>query len=199
MGYNMKKLFITFAILAPLYANAGIYTNSENFRPYIGVEIGLNIADYATRTNLDEQYYSATINAGARMGRNFGLEFFFTHSGDNELEFVSSYDTINHLIYYMGYGFDIYGYYEIIPDFEFFTTFGVANYSFYDDYEHLGTYTSTSEKLSENQVTTRLGIGLIYTFPDDHVSGVFRYQYTPINLDIIRNMNEFSVGLRYTF
>ena len=55
---------------------------------------------------MDENYYSATINAGARIGANFGLEFFFTHSGNNNLELTSGLETINHEVYYMGYGFD---------------------------------------------------------------------------------------------
>ena len=99
----------------------------------------------------------------------------------------------------MGYGFDIYGYYNITPDFDFFTTFGVANYKFYDEYDYINMLESTSDKISESQVTTRLGIGLMYTFPGDNISALFQYQYIPINLDVIRNMNEFSIGMRYTF
>lgn len=195
----MKKILFIITLLFPLSGFCGIYTYNNNFRPYIGINAGLNIADYTIKTDMDDQYYSATINAGARIGSNFGLEFFFTHSGNNTLELTSTFETINHEVYYMGYGFDIYGYYKISPDFDFFTTFGVANYNFYDEYDYINTFESTSDKISENNVTTRLGIGLMFTFPYDNVSAMFKYQYTPINMEIVRNLNEFSIGFRYTF
>ena len=195
----MKKLFIIFTILAPLYANAGIYTNSENFRPYIGVDAGLNISDYTYKTDLDETYYSATLNAGARIGRNFGAELFFTHSSTNELEYVYDYDAINHEIYYMAFGFDIFGYYGISEYFDFFTSFGVANYKIYNKYTYINNLTETSEKTSDNNVSTRIGIGLMYTFPGDNISALVQYQYTPLNNELINTMSEFSVGFRYNF
>lgn len=195
----MKKLLFAITLLFPMSGFAGIYTNTGSFRPYISLDTGLNIADYTIKTDISEQYYSATINAGARIGANFGLEFFFTHSGNNNLELTSTFETINHEVYYMGYGFDIYGYYRISPEFDFFTTFGVANYNFYDEYDYINTFESSSDKISENQVSTRLGIGFMFTFPNDNVSALFQYQYTPINMDIIRNLNEFSIGVRYTF
>lgn len=195
----MKKLLFIITFIFPLSGFAGIYTNTENFRPYIGMNAGLNIADYTIKTDMDENYYSATINAGARIGANFGLEFFFTHSGNNNLELASEFETINHEVYYMGYGFDIYGYYKITPDFDFFTTFGVANYNFYDEYDYINVFETASDKISENTVTTRLGIGFMFTFPGDKISALFQYKYTPINMDIVRNLNEFSFGVRYTF
>ena len=195
----MKKLLITLVFLSPTYANAGIYTYNNNFRPYIGIEAGLNIADYTYKTDLDETYYSATINAGARIGKNFGIELFFTHSSTNELEYIYDIDILNHELYYMGFGFDMYGYYNLDQDFYFFTTFGVANYKIYNRYEYITPFTSASEKTSQNDVSTRLGIGLMYTFPTDHVSALIRYQYTPINNELIQTMSEFSIGMRYTF
>ena len=195
----MKKLFIIFTILAPLYANAGIYTNSENFRPYVGADAGLNISDYTYKTDLDETYYSATLNAGARIGRNFGAELFFTHSSTNELEYVYDYDAINHEIYYMAFGFDIFGYYGISKYFDFFTSFGVANYKIYNKYTYINNLTETSEKTSDNDISTRIGIGLMYTFPGDNISALVQYQYTPLSNELINTMSEFSVGFRYNF
>ncbi len=195
----MKKLLFIITLIFPLTGFAGIYTKNNNFKPYIGINAGANIASYTIETDMDDTYYSATINAGARIGYNFGIGFFFTHSGNNNLQLTSTHETINHEVYYMGYGFDIYGYYNLAPDFDFFTTFGVSNYKFYDDYEYISSFYATTDKISENQVTTRLGIGLMYTFPGDKVSAIFQYQYIPLNMDIIRNMNEFSIGMRYTF
>lgn len=195
----MKKLLFIITLIFPLNGFAGIYIQNNNFKPYIGINAGANITSYTIETDMDENYYSATINAGARIGNNFGIGFFFTHSGDNNLELASGLETINHEVYYMGYGFDIYGYYKITPDFDFFTTFGVANYNFYDEYDYINVFETASDKISENQVSTRFGIGLMYTFPGDKVSAIFQYQYIPLNMEIIRNMNEFSIGMRYTF
>ncbi len=195
----MNKLLLITILLLPIPGFAGIYTNPVNIRPYAGLNTGLNIADYTIKTDIDEQYYSATINAGARIGTNFGLEFFFTHSGNNNIELTSTLETINHEVYYIGYGFDIYAYHRITHNFNFFTTFGVANYNFYDKYDYINTFDSTSDKISENSINTRLGIGFMFTFPGENVSALFRYQYIPTDLEIIRNLNEFSLGIRYTF
>lgn len=99
----------------------------------------------------------------------------------------------------MAFGFDIYGYYNITKEFDFFTTFGVANYKTYNKYTYIDSLIKTSEKTDENDVSTRLGIGLMYTFPDDNISALIRYQYTPINNEFIQTISDFSFGIRYTF
>ena len=194
----MKKLLVLFTILFTLPATAGIYTNT-NFHPYIGIDAVINIADYTNKTELDESYYSATINAGARIGRNFGVELFFTHSSTNELDYMYDYFSTNLETYFMAFGFDIYGYYNITKEFDFFTTFGVANYKTYNKYTYIDSLIKTSEKTDENDVSTRLGIGLMYTFPGDNISALLRYQYTPINNEFIQTISDFSFGIRYTF
>lgn len=199
MEQKMKKILILSTILFTTAAHAGIYTNTGNFHPYIGIDAGLNIADYTYKTELDETYYSATINAGARIGRNFGVELFFTHSSTNKLENTYDFSATNHELYYMAYGFDIYGYYNITNEFNFFTTFGVANYKTYNKYTYINTLNETSEETDENDVSTRIGIGLMYTFPSDKVSALIKYQYTPINNEMIQTMSEFSAGFRYNF
>ena len=80
----MKNILIILAIIFPIFANAGIYTNT-NFRPYIGVSGGMNIMDYTMDIDLDDVYYSATINTGARIGSNFGAELFFSQLVPNHI------------------------------------------------------------------------------------------------------------------
>ncbi|MBQ5699760.1 MAG: outer membrane beta-barrel protein [Alphaproteobacteria bacterium] len=195
----MKKiLFVMLAGVFSFNAYAGIYTNN-NFRPYLGIDAGLNIADYTMDTELDENYYSATINAGARIGKNFGVELFFSHSSTNELEYVHMFSAINHELYYMAFGFDIYGYYGVADNFDFFTSFGVANYKIYNKYEYIDNLDEFQQEMSDNTVSTRFGIGLMYTFPYDRVAAIIQYQYTPLGNDLINTMSEFSVGARYVF
>lgn len=191
----MKKL-LTISTLALSITTAA---HSNGFQPYIGADAGLNIVDYNTQTTLDDTYYSGTINLGARIGRNFGTELFFTHSSTNELEYVSDFTAINHEIYYMAFGFDIFGYYNITRNIDFFTSFGVANYKLYGKTEFTNFSQSTSEKQSDNNVSTRLGIGLMLTMPWDNLSMLFQYQYTNLSNEYFGTMSEFSLGFRYNF
>ncbi len=196
---TMKKILILITALIPLSVNANIYTNSGNFAPYIGIDAGLNIADYIYQTDLDDIYYSATLNAGARIGRNFGVELFFTHSSTNNLDSANNYEALNHELYYMSFGFDIYGYYGIADNFDFFTTFGVVNYKVYNQYKYITALQEYTTTQSDNSVGTRFGIGMMYTFPMDKISILLQYQYSPISNDTINTMSEFSAGFRYIF
>lgn len=195
----MKKILLFLIAFSPICANANIYIHNSNFRPYIGIDAGVNIADYTIDTTLDDVYYSATINAGARIGRNFGVELFFAHSSNTDIEFVYAYETLRNEFYYMSYGFDIFGYYPVSPEFDFFTSFGVANYKTYIESDYVSPYSEISDTVSDNNVTTRFGIGLMYTFPNDNVSILAQYQYTHLGSDLINTMSEFSAGFRYNF
>lgn len=193
----MKKILLTFLLLITTSAGAGIYTNN-NFKPYIGANFGLNIAEYNYKTDLEDIYYSVSGNIGAKIGRNFGAELYFSQSATNNLEYIDDFSAVNHEFYYQSFGFNIFAYYGISKEFDFFTTFGVANYKTYYKNEQIGEYTQTDE-LTENDVTTKFGIGLIYTFPMDKVSALIQYQYSPVNNWLIGTLSEFSVGIRYTF
>lgn len=195
----MKKLFFIIAVLIPIYANGQIYTNTGNFRPYIGIDAGLNIADYSIKTDLDDVFYSAKINAGIRIGNNFGAGLFFTHSSSNKLEHTQTLSAVNHEIYYMSFGFDIFGYYNLTKELDFFTTFGIANNKIYNKYTFVNQTDEYSEQTSQNDIGTRIGIGLLYNFPGDKVSALFQYQYVPVKDSFIDTMSEFSAGIRYTF
>lgn len=191
----MKKILILSLIF--LTSNASAYTSV--FQPYIGIDAGLNISDYALTLDLDDKYFSAIVNAGARIGHNFGFEFFFTQSSTNTLDFVNTYSASNHEIYYIAFGFDLYAYYRLSHNTDFFTTFGVANYKMYDKHEYITPTTETNTKSSDNNISTRFGIGFSYTFPGDEVSGLIQYHYTPIGNALVNSMSEFSIGLRYSF
>ncbi len=194
----MKRLFIIPVLFLSTSVFAGIYTN-DNFKPYIGADFGLNIADYTTNTELNQNFVSATINAGARIGRNFGAELFFSHSATNDVQYLMDYESLDHEIYYQAFGFDIFGYYKISKEFDFFTTFGVANYKIFNKFDYISPTTEQSKKITENEVSTRIGIGLMYTFFGDDASMLIQYQYTPLNNEWIKSMSEFLIGARYIF
>lgn len=194
----MKKLLFIISLFICDYAQAGIYINN-NIKPYIGINFGFNILDYTINTELDNKYTSATITAGTRIGNNFGAELFFSHSAKNSIQYITDLDTLDHEIYYQSFGFDLFGYYKISKEFDFFTTFGVANYKILNKFDYTSIIQNQTEKTTDNTVSTRIGLGLMYTFFNDDASVLFKYQYTPINNDLIRNMSEFSIGVRYIF
>ena len=105
------------------------------------------------------------------------------------------FEALDHEIYYQAYGFDIFGYYNISKEFDFFTSFGVANYKIFNKFDYINPYTDQTEKTTKNDVSTRFGIGVMYTFPGDDISILGQYQYTQLNNELIKNMSEFSVGM----
>lgn len=192
----MKKFLILIVLLFSFSAHAIGY---KKFAPYVGINGGLNVVNYSFETNLKDIYYSATLNAGARIGRKFGAELFFTHSSANELMHTSDFFVVNHEVYYIGYGADFYGYYNISREFDFFMTLGIANYKTYNTYEYIDPSESFADEISVNNVCARIGVGVMYTFLVDGVSALARFQYIPTNNELIKTMSEFSVGMRYIF
>lgn len=197
----MKKKIILLTILFPISAQAGIYTNTDNFRPYIGMDAGLNIASYNNDIDLEEQYYTATINAGMRIGSNFGVELFFTQSADNENTLVYEFSTLTQdiNISYQSFGFDIFGYYSMVENIDFFTSFGIANYRISNEIKYIDEFETYSESDTMTETASRFGIGLMYTFPNDDISILGQYQYSTVNNEYIKSLSEFSIGFRYNF
>ena len=191
----MKKILFILPIILSTNAFAG------NFTPYVGLDAGLNIADYTYDQDLDEQYYTGTINAGMRIGSNFGVELFFTQSADNEntltYEFSPIVQDIN--MSYQSFGFDIFGYYSMVENMDFFTSFGIANYRISNEIKYIDEFETSSESDTMTETASRFGIGLMYTFPNDDISILGQYQYSTVNNEYIKSLSEFSIGFRYNF
>lgn len=191
----MKKILFILPIILSTNAIA------DNFTPYIGMDAGLNIASYNNDIDLEEQYYTATINAGMRIGSNFGVELFFTQSADNENEFI--HETLaltqENIISYQSFGFDIFGYYEIVKNMDFFTSFGIANYNISSEYKYNNGLITYEESDKQTETASRFGIGLMFTFPNDSVSILGQYQYSALSNELIKSLSEFSIGFRYNF
>lgn len=191
----MKKILF----VLPLILSTNAFAN--NFTPYIGLDAGLNIADYTYDQDLEEQYYTATINAGMRIGSNFGVELFFTQSADNENTLVYEFSTLTQdiNISYQSFGFDIFGYYSMVENMDFFTSFGIANYRISNEITYSDGFETSSESDTMTETASRFGIGLMYTFPNDDISILGQYQYSTVNNEYIKSLSEFSIGFRYNF
>jgi hypothetical protein len=191
----MKYFFL---FLLVFFTNDALANYFKNIKPYIGIDMGLNFADYKYNTDLDDLYFSVSTNAGLRLKKNLGLEIFFTQSSTNKLNFISDNQAQNHEFYYQAIGFDLYGFYNLSKDFDFFTTVGVARYYTFNKYECVGLK-NYSDKISVKNTTSRFGIGFIYNFPYNNIHGIIRYNFSPINNDLIKNLSEISLGFKYVF
>lgn len=191
----MKKILF----ILPLILSTNAF--ADNFTPYVGLDAGLNIADYTYDQDLEEQYYTATINAGMRIGSNFGVELFFTQSADNENTFLYEFSTLTQDINvsYQSFGFDIFGYYSMVENMDFFTSFGIANYRISNEIKYIDEFETYSESDTMTETASRFGIGLMYTFPNDDISILGQYQYSTVNNEYIKSLSEFSIGFRYNF
>ena len=185
-------------ILLVFFTNNALANYFKNIKPYIGIDMGLNFADYNYNTDLDDIYFSVSANTGLRLKKNLGLEIFFTQSSTNKLNFISDNQAQNHEFYYQAIGFDLYGFYNLSKDFDFFTTVGVARYYTFNKYECVGLK-NYSDKTSVKNTTSRFGIGFIYNFPYNNIHGIIRYNFSPINNDLIKNLSEISLGFKYVF
>ena len=185
-------------VLLVFFTNNALANYFKNIKPYIGIDMGLNFADYNYNTDLDDIYFSVSANAGLRINKNLGLEIFFTQSSTNKLNFISENQAQNHEFYYQAIGFDLYGFYNLYKDFDFFTTVGVARYYTFNKYECVGI-TNYSDKISVKNTTSRFGIGFIYNFPYNNLHGIIKYNFSPINNNLIKNLSEISLGFKYVF
>lgn len=190
------KYFFLFLLL--FFTNNALAYYFKNIKPYIGIDMGLNFADYNYNTDLDDIYFSVSANAGLRIKKNLGLEIFFTQSSTNKLNFISDNQAQNHEFYYQAIGFDLYGFYNLSKDFDFLTTVGVARYYTFNKYECVGLK-NYSDKTSVKNTTSRFGIGFIYNFPYNNIHGIIKYNFSPINNDLIKNLSEISLGFKYVF
>ena len=190
------KYFLLFLLV--FFTNNSFANSFKNIKPYIGIDMGLNFADYRYNTDLDDLYFSVSTNTGLRLKKNLGLEIFFTQSSTNKLNFISDNQAQNHEFYYQAIGFDLYGFYNLSKDFDFFTTVGVARYYTFNKYECVGL-TNYSDKISIKNTTSRFGIGFIYNFPYNNIHGIIKYNFSPINNQLIKNLSEFSLGFKYIF
>ncbi len=191
----MKKIYI--AALVFLLNCVPSYSNT--FSPYIGLDLGANVADYTFETELEDVYYYGTINAGARIGGNFGIELFAILSEKNKIDYVNDLYSETFSFNYNAFGFDIFAYSGLSKTFDFFTSFGVANYKINASYEYTDLYQTTYDSDSDNNIGTRIGVGLMFNFPGDNISGLIKYNYIPLNNSLINTISEFSIGFRYLF
>lgn len=183
-------------------SSANTYTTSEDtnqIRPYIGVDVAMSSMDledndYGDYSEyMEDSHNSLSLVVGAKFNRHVGVEAFIQQSSEEDKDYGEGKTTNQ----YNATGVDLIGYMPVSHELELLASLGMAQYNFnvkeeYEDYEYW-------EKDSLNTLGIRLGIGAQFYMTDNvALRGMARYvQFS--DDDIIKNMVEFSLGLRYMF
>lgn len=183
-------------------SSANTYTTSEDtnqIRPYIGVDVAMSSMDledndYGDYSEyMEDSHNSLSLVVGAKFNRHVGVEAFIQQSSEEDKDYGEGKTTNQ----YNAIGVDLIGYMPVSHELELLASLGMAQYNFnvkeeYEDYEYW-------EKDSLNTLGIRLGIGAQFYMTDNvALRGMARYvQFS--DDDIIKNMVEFSLGLRYMF
>ena len=134
---------------------------------------------------------------GAKLHKNFGLEAFYQQSGEESKSVMDwEGDILKTKTKFKAYGVDVIGYLPVVEQIELLGSVGVAQYKF--DAKYGGDYYGNDD---EDNLALRLGIGAQYNI-DEHfsINGMAHYiQLDDSSDDAVKDMTEFSVGVRYAF
>lgn len=173
----------------------------------------------------DDSHIAGSVVLGAKFNRNFGIEAFYQVSNSksdskngvrNEtlpygLGNISYNDQYKASIKYHAIGLDFQGYAPISQDFELLASLGLAQYYFESkgSLNQLETYRNAGFSDTEQDLTSwssnndtlgfRFGIGAQYNITS-HIALRAMARYVMFNDDdFVKNLTEFSLGLRYMF
>ena len=157
---------------------------------------------------------SLSFVAGARISKYWGVEAFYQQSYDDNT--VTSVDnkTLNHIDYHLlndyttsfkAYGADLIGYVPLSPYFDFVGSLGLAQYNFENEGLFTAYYVDGTNKrdvvkrsFDEDKIGWRAGVGAQLNIADGiALRAMYRYIY--IGGDLVDELNEFSLGLRFLF
>ncbi len=157
---------------------------------------------------------SLSFVVGARISKYWGLEAFYQQSYDDNTVTQIDNTTLNNINYHLmneyttsfkAYGLDLIGYVPFSEYFDVVAAFGVAQYKFdnqatFASYNIDGTQLVdvVSRNFDEDKMGWRAGIGAQVNIADG-VALRAMYRYVYVGGDVIDNMNEFSMGLRFLF
>lgn len=179
---TVALLTVSACLVAPA---AGAIEN--DYKPYIGV----NYAYGEVRAQNRHAYHnSGSLNIGSVYNKYFGTELFYQYSDKHK--FGSSDNLKNSE--FQAYGLDLMAYLplgcegRLAPT----ATLGIGEYAFKHDYR-------TAKDRRDRGWGYRFGGGLTYHI-DESWSARLLARYVKFNkIDGLDHMNEYSVGLRYTF
>lgn len=194
----MKKTLLLAGIAASLFS-VNAHAADIEFNPYVGLDYAYS--DIDMKSGMDElvetKYNSFKLDLGAKLHKNFGLEAFYQQSGEESKSVMDwEGDILKTKTKFKAYGVDVIGYLPVVEQIELLGSVGVAQYKF--DAKYGGDYYGNDD---EDNLALRLGIGAQYNI-DEHfsINGMAHYiQLDDSSDDAVKDMTEFSVGVRYAF
>ncbi|MBE6458445.1 MAG: porin family protein [Alphaproteobacteria bacterium] len=162
---------------------------------------------------LDDQD-SLSFVAGARISKYWGLEAFYQQSYDDNTATSVDSVTLNNPDYHLmndyttsfrAFGLDLIGYAPVSPYFDFVGSLGLAQYKFENEALFTSYYLSNTDprdivkqNFDEDKIGWRAGIGAQLNIADG-IALRAMYKYIYIGGDLVEDLNEFSLGLRFLF
>lgn len=179
----------------------------------------IRFADAPVKINTDgivDDQDNLSFVLGARVSKYWGLEAFYeTSYKDNTTSQIDDH-TLNagiagyymmndYLTKYHAYGVDIIGYIPVSPYFDFLASVGLANYVF----ENSATFaiynvdsttldTVVSKNFDDDKIGWRIAAGGQFNIADG-VALRAMYRYVSLGGDVIDDMSEISLGVRFLF
>lgn len=204
------KLLTTTATLVALSTTAFAETTPE-VRPYVGFELGYQMADYKTDGNikyadfLEENMLSLNPYVGFQLNEHFGVEvgYLQTQTGKKTTDASAALGTsgvdLNSELKISGFHADLVGRHELSEKLDLIGSVGMARLK--ADLTLKATSGSVSAEASDDETDTayRAGVGAEYALTDNiGMRGMFRY----MNVDFdgtADNIMSVGVGFNYKF
>lgn len=185
----MKKTLLLASAACIFSFGANAMDLSAEMKPYVGLDYAYSHADVKKDTKIKKDYNSGVLNAGVRMGEYSGLEAFYQQSGerkvnDGELGKIKSE--------FYAYGLDAYGYMPMGCEkkVNLLGSIGLANYN-------MKVKVPGGDR-DKQKVGYRFGLGASYDLTENWSARIMgRYSY--IGARDIKNLQEITAGVRYTF
>lgn len=155
---------------------------------------------------------SINVNIGWRPFKYLGFEAFYQQSlSDNQVKYQESYSMdprfalAEYNMKYTAYGLDAIVYIPVFSKLDILGTVGVANYDFSADVDFSSYYADSNNKVKGNSIkfdesktAFRYGGGA-QIWLSQRLAFRAMYRYTSVGGDLIDDISEVSLGLRYNF
>lgn len=198
----MKKSLLLAGVALSLFA---VNANAIEFKPYVGLDYSYTkastndviVEDALVPSELYEnKFNSITLNIGAKLHKNFGIEAFYQKSSEEKGEASTLYvddapiATDNIKTSFDAFGLDVQGYLPVNENVELIGSLGLGKY----DFEMKGF----GVKANEDEIGYRLGGGVQYNI-NEHFAFRGMARYVVLDSDAVDDVTELSAGLRYSF
>lgn len=172
----MKKVLLLAGVALALGASQA---QAMMASPYVGMDYVYTDMDmrHGADHQLENKFNSLSVNAGAKLNKNFGVEAYYQQS---DTESKHGRDSR-----FYSYGVDAMGYLPVAQNVDLIGSLGIGQYEFRAGGD-------------DNGLGYRVGVGAQYSFNDNWAARAM-VRKVFIDEDVMDNMLEFAAGVRYSF